>query len=563
MYQPFTRLTWGMGVVALVCAGALPVPGFGQGWTSTATKGLGSRLTSATPIGALADSTPLYIAIALRLNNRSALESYVAAIQNPSSPLYGSSLTVDQFVAAYAPAGAQVQQLSAYLSGAGLTNVQVEPNNLFVTADGTAAQVAAAFHTSIGLFQQSGRTVFANLTDAQVPSSLAGTVAAVLGLTNAGVMATPIRTQSPSTTVGVPAVHFYTPMNFWTAYDVGTTPTGSKTTIAIFAEGDLTQVLKDLRVAESMNQLPQVPVQVIQVGLPSTDTAGQDEWDLDTQMSTGMAGAVSKLLIYDTTSMSDSDIGLMFNKFVAQNIAKAGSASFGLCETFAYLDGSMLADDQVFLEAAAQGQTVFASTGDSGSACGVSGEANGVPLSGAAGMVEYPASSPYVIAVGGTTLLTDSNYNYLTELGWDAGGGGISAWEASPYWQTAVLPTTAAGKALPDVSIDGDLVSGALTYINCQPGQDPVSTCQDTVGGTSLSSPLWLGVWARMESAHHNKLGFAGPSLYRLYQAPPATYTGFHDIVGGCNGFFCAIPGYDYVTGIGTPDVTSLNAAVK
>jgi pseudomonalisin/xanthomonalisin len=273
-------------------------------------------------------------------------------------------------------------------------------------------------------------------------------------------------------------------------------PTGSKTTVAVFAEGDLTQVLYDLRVAEKANGLPEVPVQVIQVGLASTDTAGEDEWDLDTQFSTGMAEKVSKLLIYATTSMSDSDIALMFNKFAAQNFAKAGNASFGECETFAYLDGSMLADDNVFLEAAAQGQTVFSSTGDNGSACAITGEANGLPLSGAAGMVEYPASSPYVVAVGATTLTTDTNYNYIAEVGWDAGGGGISAWQASPFWQTSVLPTTAAGKALPDVSIDGDLVSGAEVYIGCTPGEAAAS-CEETVGGTSLSSPLWMGTWAR------------------------------------------------------------------
>jgi len=259
-----------------------------------------------------------------------------------------------------------------------------------------------------------------------VPASLAGIVVAVLGLNNAAQMTTPIHVQ-PTATAATPAVHFYAPQNYWTVYDVGTTPTGSKTTVAVFAEGDLTQVLKDLRVAEQANGLPQVPVQVIPVGLASPDTAGADEWDLDTQFSTGMAGTVKKLLIYDATSMSDSDIALMFNRFAAQNLAKAGNASFGLCETLAFLDGSMLADDNVFLEAAAQGQTVFASTGDSGSACGVSGAANGVPLSGAAGMVGYPASSPYVVAVGATTLTTDASYNYIAEVGWDAGGGGISA----------------------------------------------------------------------------------------------------------------------------------------
>jgi pseudomonalisin len=540
---------------------AAPIPSLAQGWAATATRGLGSLLANATPIGLLPGSTPLHIAVALQVNNKDALVQYVKAVSDPTSALYGNSLTVSQFVSAYAPTGPQAQAVVNYLASQGLANIQLEPNNLFVTADGTAAQLASAFNTTMGEFQQGGKTIYVNMTDAQVPSSLAGTVIAVLGLNNAGRMSPPIRKQTVSSVV-TPAVHFYPPQGFWTAYDVGSTPTGSNTAIAIFAQGDLTQVLTDLSIAEAANQLPQVPVQVEQVGLASPDTAGQAEWDLDTQMSTGMAGSVAKLIIYDTTSLADSDVALMFNKFAQQNIAKAGSASFGLCETFAFLDGSMLADDQVFLEAAAQGQTVFASTGDNGSACPVV-PLNGAPLSGAAGMVLYPASSPYVVGVGGTTLLTSSGYDYIVEVGWNAGGGGVSAWELSPYWQQPVLPTTAAGKAIPDVSIDADIVSGALVYIGCNPGQDPQATCQQIIGGTSLSSPLWLGVWARLQSAHSNNLGFASPKLYQLYQKPPSPYPGYHDIVGGCNGLFCAIPGFDYVTGLGTPDVDQLNTAIK
>lgn len=150
---------------------------------------------------------------------------------------------------------------------------------------------------------------------------------------------------------------------------MGTTATGSKTNIAIFAEGDLSGVVKDLRTEEAAYHLPQVPYSIVPVGLASPDTSGADEWDLDMQYSTGMAGTVAHLYIYDTTSLTDSDIALEFSRFASQDVAKAGSASFGECETFPYLDGSMLADDEVFAEAAAQGQTVFASTGDTGGAC--------------------------------------------------------------------------------------------------------------------------------------------------------------------------------------------------
>ena len=549
-------------VVALCLLILSAMPAEAQLWVSTATKAVGPQLIGAAPQGLLAPSTPLHIVVGLKLRNQSSLVQFVQAANDSASPFFGSTLTVDQFVASYAPTTAQVASVVNYLMANGFTNIQVEPNNLMVTADGTPVQVQSAFNTLLGSFQQNGQTVYANLSDAQVPSALGGTVAAVLGLTNAGKMSPPIHAQ-PAATPSVPTVHFYTPQNFWTAYDVGSTPTGGATTIAIFAEGDLTQVIKDLRVAETVNQLPQVPVQIVPVGLASPDTAGQDEWDLDTQMSTGMAGTVRKLLIYDTTSLTDSDVALMFNKFAHQNAAKAGSASFGLCEAFAFLDGSMLVDDEVFLEAAAQGQTVFSSTGDNGSACPVGAAANGVPLSGVPGTVLYPASSPYVVAVGGTTLFTNSDFTYNTEIGWVAGGGGTSAFEISPFWQSPVSPTSAVGKGVPDVAMDADLASGALTYIGCQPGQDP-NNCQFIVGGTSLSSPLALGVWARFQSSHGNKLGFAAPAFYKNATPLPSVSSGpgFHDIVGGCNGLFCAIPGYDYVTGLGTFDVSQMNSVI-
>ena len=227
-------------------------------WVSTATRATGPLLVNATPLGLVASSTPMHLAVGLRLQNQNALVQYTRAVNDPANSLYGNWLTVDQFVAAYAPTSAQVQTVVNYLSSNGFSNIQVEPNNLFVTTDGTPVQVQNAFHTTIGSFQQNGRTVFANMSDAQVPSSLGGIVAAVLGLTNAGKMSPTVHAQ-PAVSTSVPAVHFYTPRNFWTAYDVGTTPTGSATTIAIFAEGDLTQVLKDLRVAETVNQLSQVP----------------------------------------------------------------------------------------------------------------------------------------------------------------------------------------------------------------------------------------------------------------------------------------------------------------
>jgi len=104
------------------------------------------------------------------------------------------------------------------------------------------------------------------------------------------------------------------------------------------------------------------------------------------------------------------------------------------------------------------------------------------------------------------------------------------------------------GKTVPDVAMDADPDSGANVYVDGTP---------EGVGGTSLSSPLTLGVWARLESAHSNGLGFAGPLLYA--QSGSA---GFHDIILGDTGPYPATPGYDLATGLGTFDVSAMNGLV-
>jgi pseudomonalisin len=543
-----------IGSVLIVCALLLAIAGAAnaQSWVATSTQAVGPALLNAVSNGPLPDSTPIHVNVALQIQNRAALVQYISEVNNPSSSLYTQELEPAQFAASYAPTSAQVQAVANYLTSAGFTNVAAETNNLMIAADGNVAAVRKAFNTQIGSYVVGGKTIFANETAAQVPAQFEGIVGSVLGLTNGGVMTFPLAVNA----VSVPNFPgSYRPANLWTAYDVGATPAATKTPIAIFAEGDVTGVISDLRLAETNNKLPKVPVTVETVGIASTDTSGADEFDMDTQYSTGMANNVSHLYIYATTSMSDSDIALEINRFAAQKLARAGSASFGLCEVFAYLDGSMLADDNSFLEAAAQGQTVFASSGDTGSSCIVGTGENGVPGDGIP-MVEYPASSPYVIGAGGTTLVTNADGTYDTEVAWYAGGGGLSQFEAGGYWQTPVNTLSTVGKGVPDVAMDADPNSGVYIWLD--------GTEQCCYGGTSLSSPLSLGVWARLQSSHNNKLGFAGPVLYNGATPAPsaASPAGFHDIIVGANGLYTALPGYDLVTGLGTFDVAAINAAI-
>jgi subtilase family serine protease len=104
--------------------------------------------------------------------------------------------------------------------------------------------------------------------------------------------------------------------------------------------------------------------------------------------------------------------------------------------------------------------------------------------------------------------------------------------------------------------MDADPNSGVYLWLD--------GTEQCCYGGTSLASPLALGVWARLQSAHNNKIGFAGPALYNGATPAPsaASPTGFHDIILGGNGLYTALPGYDLTTGLGTFDISLLNAAI-
>ena len=515
-------------------------------WAPTATGAITlSMLNSATDLGALPLDKPLTVRLGLQMQNKAALLALVANAANAASATYGRYLTPQQFRAGYAPSDAQISTVVSYLQSAGFTNVTVEPNGLLISADGTAGQAEAAFNTALEAVSVGGVPRYVNTTPAQVPAALGGIVSAVLGLNTVGQMASQIALPTPQYLVS------YTPPQFVSIYGGSATKPAARATIAIMAEGNMKGVVKDLRIAETAFGVPHVPVEVVQVGVPSPDVSGADEWDMDTQYSSGMAGKLKKIYLYTTTSLSDSDLALEFSHWATDDLAKAASASLGECEVFPELDGSLTVDDSIFLEAASQGQTFFASSGDTGSFCPIGpAGVNGVPAG--APLVNYPAASPYVVGVGGTTLLTNADGSYDTEISWNTGGGGLSLFETSPNWQEAAvaLLSTTGTRGVPDVAMDADPNSGATVYVNGTP---------EAVGGTSLSSPLALGVWARAVSINP-KLGFASPRLYGLYNPTGGTgglfgsypNGGFNDIVVGNNGAYSATPGYDLTTGLGT-----------
>jgi pseudomonalisin len=541
------------------------------GWAATATRG--ATLPSGTDRGALAPSTPMTVRVGLNLHNEDQLKSAIAARQKISPA---------QFAAQYGPTPGETQSVVAYLQAQGFTNVRTSAQ--LVSADGTAAQVAKAFNTSLESFQLGGAAVYVNTQPALVPTSLGGVVSAVLGVSNAAAMAVNPQLVRPHASCLITAAPTgqcapsFNAADVQSFYDVATTPTGAGTTLAVIAEGNVSETVSDLRYAEAKQNLPQVPVTVVTVGMPSPDTAAMDEWDLDTQSSTGMAQNVQTLYIYATTSLTDSDIANAYSSWVGQNVAQLGNSSFGECEYQAFLDGSMKVDDHLFMQAAAQGQTMFASTGDTGSSCALA-PTNGAPGSGPP-MVSFPAVSPWVVGVGGTSVVANAaDASYAGEAAWNAGGGGLSQFENSTSWQQAVIPSSTGLAAtnlrgLPDIAMAADAFTGA--YLVYGPNIPALGDCSAgcAVGGTSEASPLAMGTYARLMSAHGNALGFAAPQFYRNYlqnqnatttvTGPPPTQGlgGFHDIITGGNGLYTALPGYDYTTGLGTIDISVMNGQI-
>lgn len=563
------RIRAALAALTLPVAAVASVPalaGTPPAWVPTATRALPLAQAGGVPTGHVDRTSLLRVAVALRLRDRAGLDRFIAS---------GGTVTPAEFAARWSPSPAAAANIAAYLRDNGFHDVRTMSDRLLVTATGPASAAERAFHTGLATWTLHGASVFANTQPAEVPARLSSTVLSVLGLQDAAHVAVPAAATHAAAKTDVPenctifgeemptvpgvgqTACTFTPQGFWNVYDARSAQTGGNTQIAIFTAGDVKGVIKDLRTEERANHLRAVPVTVHQEG-PGAPASGTDEWDMDTQYSTGMAAVVKRLHIYTATTLLDPDLTASLAQFVSQRVAQAGSMSFGECEYEAAIDGTLASNDQLFAEGAAQGQTVFASAGDTGGFCPLAPN-NGVPVG--APMQEYPSSSPYVVSVGGTSVYPGSQGGYGTETAWTGGGSGPSLFESQPAWQNGVAPPTnevcqfvaalptGCGRVVPDVAMSADPISGAAdVYVDGQP---------NAIGGTSLASPLALGSWARVLSATHGRAGYASPKLYRLDGS-----AAFHDITLGDTGPYPATPGYDMATGLGSFDVAKLVAAV-
>jgi pseudomonalisin len=576
-------------------------------WTSTKTEAFLARVHTHDSAGneVTADQIAVDVAagelksitVSLQLRNTDQLDNFLKALHTPGNPSYHKFLTPEQFLAQYGPTQAQVDAVVAHLSKSGFKNISVSPNHTLISADGTAAAVTQAFNTSLKRFTHNGRNVYANDREAQVPASLANIVGSVLGLQNAAIhhaTHSGIQPQKTTTTTAAGSEVTHIPTQYPGIYGAVTTPVASNAIVGTIAEGNMTYTLQDFATFLSNNpSLPKLTPTVVYVGGENTsDESGEVEWALDSQVIYGTAGALKQLIFYTASSMEDAPLTAAYNAAVTANVASVVNVSLGECEADAKSSGSQAADDTVFKQAVAQGITFSVAAGDAGpyncavDSVGTPGVAKSTTQKKTYDVSE-PASSPYVMAIGGTALFTTSSGAYNGQAVWNEGtaatndgtnntriwstGGGFSANEPAPTWQTAsIVGSGHSTRGLPDLVFDAASASGTNIYIN----QAANGTAYAPVGGTSMASPIFVGIWARLESAHSNNLGFPASALYGtipsnsglIFPVTSATvdgdsvnYTGWSTSYPGMK---AAASGWSAATGFGSLNIDAVNAYI-
>jgi subtilase family serine protease len=555
------------------------------------------------------------------------------AVSDPHSSSYGQYLTPTQFRARFAPSASDTAKVQNWLRSQGLDITYTPQNNHYISVEGTLAQAQAAFGAQFGIYQVKGRSLRSPMSDLSIPSELAATVKSVVGLdqsyefvqtyrrldSNAPPSAgfrnspplsaywaeqlSPYAFPAGFTDVPLPKVPWSvkgnTPDQIKGAYGLaGSGLDGSGQTVAIIDAYASPTILQDVNQWSINRGLPTMnPSQLVQFVAPGTykrpDNPQQDpsgwygEETLDVEAVHGMAPAAK--IVYVGAPNNRQDLDAALNHVVDRHLAQIVTNSYGFSTTELLPPGYVLPVEDTLIQAAIEGIGVYFSSGDNGD----ESSTFGFPTT------DWPASSPWVTAVGGTALGVDaanrraietgwgtSNYNcdmgtlVCTRTGWLYGaGGGISVVFGVPSYQAGLGLT---GRGVPDVAALADPQTGLLVG---QTQTFPDGTYYDEyrIGGTSLASPIFAGIMALADQAAGHPHGFANPVFYANKSAfydvtsvktavARRNYNNGVDSSGGIADKlrtfddYSGSPsqsthgGWDNVTGLGTPGATFLSA---
>ena len=504
------------------------------------------------------------VEVTLRLRPRAAIPSQVrSAATTARSHKERQYLTRDQLSASHGTSPEDIAKVAAFAQANDLAVVQTSEARRSVWLSGTVAQLSAAFGVKLEEYDHpEGGTFRGRTGPIMIPAGLEGIVVGVFGLDNRPQARPHFRIRKSATGRGEPTAATantqFTPVPNAPRYDFPRNFDGTGECIAIIELGGGYKKT-DLKTYFSENgwvscTLPdrlerfRGPRQEISPPAVRTDPTARCMLDIE------VAGAVAlkaKIVVYFTPNTSQGFLDAITHA-VHDNVNKPSviSISWGGPES-TWTGQAFQQFDQAFQAAAALGITVCVAAGDNGSSDGVDdGQAH----------VDFPASSPNVLACGGTRL-NASGTTIASEVVWNepnmgATGGGVSDEFPLPsYQETAGVPPSAnpskkVGRGVPDVAADADPATGYVVRVD---GQDTV------IGGTSAVAPLWAGLIARLNQALDKPVGFLNPTLYGL---DPQSGV-FRDITSGNNGAYSAGPGWDACSGLGVADGTKLLQALS
>ena len=594
-----------------------------------------------TDLGASNPGQTVSVTLVLGLHNQDALEKFIYSTVTRGSPSFHRFLTTAQFADRYGATAGEIAGVQAFLKQHGLTQLELLPNHLAVKVSGTIGQFNAAFHTSIHDYRASDGSTFhqPNATPT-VPAALAGTLVVASGLSSEAryhshrVSAILPPQQGPSAnalakgaapattcagnptatctvgefTVGDVANRY----NINPLYRLGVNGKGSTVgiaTLADFIPADAYAYWSAIGLSVKPDRITQVHVDG---GGPLSGPAGSGETSLDVEQSGGVA-PWADIIVYDAPN-TDAGFFDVFNRAVSDNKVDSLSVSWGSPEIFYFpqLNGGVDFTDelrafhQVFLEAAAQGISMFATSGDSGaydtvrSLGGLPTDPVPPPLT-----ADAPGSDPFITTAGGTTVPFSYSFSggptaSLTKegvWGWDyishyfqinfgvditdsvfavGGGGGVSVFWPLPRYQlftggirrseknqtllfplfgiNYTLPANYRGRNEPDVSLNADPETG-YSLVSSLDGPGLLTF----FGGTSFVAPQLNGISALLRQSSHGRVGFWNPQVYALQNIfGYGPFSAFNDIRSGDNWFYVGKSGYEPGAGIGTLNVSNL-----
>ncbi|HEY3755377.1 MAG TPA: protease pro-enzyme activation domain-containing protein [Opitutaceae bacterium] len=446
----------------------------------------------------------------------------------------GVRIAPTEMASRYYPVASDYQAVIDWVRGQGLEVTRTDSNRMAVFGRGTVSAVAAAFQTSFGRVAADDGTYTSALTAPSLPSSIAGPVLGIHGLQPHLRLRrrVPARIQPQSVDFGS---NGFQPSDIAQRYQAtALAMNGSGQTVAIVSGAFAAS--SDLSAYWSLLGLTTTPnVQDISVGINGTDSASEviTEATLDEEWVGGLAPGAA-VRVYGANDNDPNFFDEILQQIAADLPSNPSlhviSNSYGTDETAVDSDYEIILS-QYDANLASAGVSIFDATGDTGSP--VTGTPQGA----------VPASDPNVTAVGGTTL--DS-----TDVGWSGSTGGPSLVFSRPSWQAGIGVPVGTMRLIPDVAAAADPNSGAVIILQGQ---------RQLIGGTSWAAPIWSAFTALIDqyrAVQKTPLGPVGNLntwIYTLNQT-----AAFVDVTQGSNGRYLCGVGYDEVTGLGVPNVTTL-----